>query len=220
MNLLLIASLFLADMVVYPLPPEKVDPSTVAVTNEFRGAWWNKPYHERYRILVDFDFDGHDDMLLSEPMADFGTGGGCWTAYHWTNGLYQAVGSFGAHYAAWSFDKDTGDSGGLRFWYYWHSSCREGTLGYYIISANGVKDDKGQRFSITYEGCAHRATANETHRADDDAPQAVGDCQADQADGGDLPVEEGCDSTVLKRSAGGIATRRVATDSKCRRPEH
>ena len=100
MNLLLIASLFIADTVVYPLPPEKVDPSTVAVTNEFRGAWWNKPYHERYRILVDFDFDGHDDMLLSEPMADFGTGGGCWTAYHWTNGLYQAVGSFGAHYAA------------------------------------------------------------------------------------------------------------------------
>ena len=100
MNLLLIASLFIADTVVYPLPPEKVDPSTVAVTNEFRGAWWNKPYHERYRILVDFDFDGHDDMLLSEPMADFGTGGGCWTAYHWTNGLYQAMGSFGAHYAA------------------------------------------------------------------------------------------------------------------------
>lgn len=37
---------------------------------------------------------------------------------------------------------------------------------------------------------AHRATANETHRADDDAAQAVGDCQADRADGGDLPVEE------------------------------
>ena len=96
-------------------------------------------------------FDGHDDMLLSEPMANFGTGGGCWTAYRWTNGLYQAVGSFGAHYAAWSFDKDTGDSGGLRFWYYWHSSCREGTLGYYIISAKGVKDDKSQRFSITMD---------------------------------------------------------------------
>ena len=151
MNLRLIASLFIADTVVYPLPPEKVDPSTVAVTNEFRGAWWNKPYHERYRILVDFDFDGHDDMLLSEPMADFGTGGGCWTAYHWTNGLYQAVGSFGAHYAAWSFDKDTGDSGGLRFWYYWHSSCREGPLGYSIISANGFKDDKSQRFSIAMD---------------------------------------------------------------------
>ena len=39
-------------------------------------------------------------------------------------------------------------------------------------------------------GRAHKATANETHRADDDAAQAVGDCQADQADGGDLPVEE------------------------------
>ena len=39
-------------------------------------------------------------------------------------------------------------------------------------------------------GRAHRATANETHRADEDAAQAVGDCQADHADGGDLPVEE------------------------------
>ena len=141
----------LAGEVVYPLPPEKVDPSTVAETNEFHGGWWNEPYHERYRILVDFDFDGHDDMLLSEPMAHFGTGGGSWTAYHWTNGLYQAVGNFGAHYAAWSFDKDVGGSGGLRFWYYWHLNCRKGMLGYYIISAKGVKDEKNQRFSITMD---------------------------------------------------------------------
>ena len=39
-------------------------------------------------------------------------------------------------------------------------------------------------------GRAHGATANEIHCADDDAAQAVGDCQADRADGGDLPVEE------------------------------
>ena len=33
MNILLLVSVLIADTVVYPLPPEKVDPSTVAVTN-------------------------------------------------------------------------------------------------------------------------------------------------------------------------------------------
>ena len=51
------------------MQPEKIDPSTVAVTNEHPCGWWPYPYHERYRIMVDFDFDGHDDMLLSEPRA-------------------------------------------------------------------------------------------------------------------------------------------------------
>ena len=147
MNVLLFAAVLFADTVTFPMPPEKVDPSTVAVTNEFQGGWWNKPYHERYRILVDFDFDGHDDMLLSEPMAGFGTGGGCWTVYHWTNGHYQAIGSIGAHYAAWSFEKNPGGEG-LRLWYYWHSNCRSGMLGYYLISREGVKDEKEQHLFI------------------------------------------------------------------------
>ena len=150
MNLLLIASLLIADTVVYPLPPEKIDPSTVAVTNEFQGGWWPHPYHERYRVMVDFDFDGHDDMLLSGPMADFGTGGGCWTVYHWTNGLYQAIGDIGAHYAAWSFEKNP-DGGGLRMWYYWHSSCCSGTLGYYQLSEKGVRDGKEQNLFIVMD---------------------------------------------------------------------
>ena len=69
MNTLLLATIFFADTVVYPMQPEKIDPSTVAVTNEHSCGWWPYPYHERYRIMVDFDFDGHDDMLLSEPRA-------------------------------------------------------------------------------------------------------------------------------------------------------
>ena len=147
MNALLLVTIFFADTVVYPMQPEKIDPSTIAVTNEHPCGWWSHPYHERYRIMVDFDFDGHDDMLLSEPRASFGTGGGSWEVYHWTNGFYQAIGDIGAHYAAWSFDKDPWDDA-LRFWYYWHSSAHEGSLGYYIISANGVKHEKEQQMEI------------------------------------------------------------------------
>ncbi len=32
--------------------------------------------------------------------------------------------------------------------YHWHSSAHEGTLGYYIISANGVKREKVQQMEI------------------------------------------------------------------------
>ena len=76
-------------------------------------------------------------------------------------------------------------------------------------------------------GRAHRATANETHRAGDDAAQAVGDCQADRADGGDLPVEEpleevGGDQGVVdvKHIADDLQTRvRVAHSAECAESE-
>lgn len=163
MNILLVAALLLSDTVVYPLPPEKVDPSTVAVTNEHPSGWWPHPYHERYRIMVDFDFDGHDDMLLSEPMADFGTGGGCWEVYHWTNGTYQAIGNVGMHYAAWSFEKNPEGDEGLRLWYYWHSNCCSGMLGYYLISEKGVRDKKEQRFFVVMDS-GERDVASQLYR--------------------------------------------------------
>ena len=52
--------------------------------------------------------------------------------------------------------------------------------------------------------------ANETHRADDDAAQAVGDCQADQADGGDLPVAEPLEE--VGGDQGGVDVEHIADD--------
>lgn len=136
------------DVLQFPWPPEKTDPSMVAVTNEFPGAWHSGAYSERLRILVDFDFDGHDDMILSEPLQNFGTGGGCWTVYHWTNGTYQAIGDVGAHRTAWSIEKDP-QEGYVRFWYYWHSSARTGMLGYDEIEPTRI--GRKEKLYLTFD---------------------------------------------------------------------
>ena len=52
--------------------------------------------------------------------------------------------------------------------------------------------------------------ANETHRADDDAAQAVGDCQADRTDGGDLLVGETLEE--VGGDQGGVDVEHIADD--------
>ena len=112
--------------------------------------------------MVDFDFDGHDDMLLSEPCASFVTSGSSWEVYRWTNGLCQDIGDMGAHYAAWSFDKAPWD-GALRFGDYLRSSAHEGGLGYYIISANCVKHGKEQQME-TRMGTGENDVASQLYK--------------------------------------------------------
>ena len=57
-------------------------------------------YIPRNRGFVDLDKDGHEDVIISEPLSSFGTGGGSFWMYLWTNGNYRCIGEFGSH-AGW-----------------------------------------------------------------------------------------------------------------------
>lgn len=70
------------------------DPSAVPVhrfnvKGEFVG------YDERWRIVADLNFDGTDDMILSCPIEQFGTGGGTWQVFLVSNGVYKCCGEVG-----------------------------------------------------------------------------------------------------------------------------
>ena len=69
MNALLLVTIFFADTVVYPMQPEKIDPSTVAVTNEHPCGWWPYPYHERYekfRVRQELEYKSDFDLQLDK----------------------------------------------------------------------------------------------------------------------------------------------------------
>ena len=74
------------------------------VTNEMYDAsgtnqnyWTKDPYDERYRIFVELNQDGHEDVIMSDPISQRGTGGHTFNVYLWTNGNYVCIGDVGGH---------------------------------------------------------------------------------------------------------------------------
>ena len=74
------------------------------VTNEMYDAtgtnqnyWTKNPYVERYRLFVELNQDGHEDVILSAPINQSGTGGLTYGVYLWTNGNYVCIGDIGGH---------------------------------------------------------------------------------------------------------------------------
>ena len=72
------------------------------VTNEMYDAsgtnqnyWTKDPYDERYRIFVELNQDGHEDVIMSDPLSQRGTGGHAFNVYLWTNGNYVSIGDVG-----------------------------------------------------------------------------------------------------------------------------
>ena len=98
-------------------------------------------YIPRNRGFVDLDKDGHEDVIISEPLSSFGTGGGSFWMYLWTNGNYRCIGEFGSH-AGWIKVEDE-PHGHLRIWTWWHSSCSSGSIGCVTVWSNGFVE-KGQ----------------------------------------------------------------------------
>lgn len=98
-------------------------------------------YIPRNRGFVDLDKDGHEDVIISEPLSSFGTGGGSFWMYLWTNGNYRCIGEFGSH-AGWIKVEDE-PHGYRRIWTWWHSSCSSGTIGCVTVWSNGFVE-KGQ----------------------------------------------------------------------------
>lgn len=138
------------------LPPPVPDPSLTPI------HWLddeNEPFDERWRILVDFDFDGHEDMLLSEGMREFGNGGGGFDVYRWMDGLYLRIGDVCLHPACLQFEDVRGryvdeDVDGVRVWSYWHLSACEGSVDGHRIGRFGVS---GHESFMSY-GCDGEST--------------------------------------------------------------
>lgn len=107
-------------------------------------------YAERYRILVDLDGDGINDMLLSGSPDEFGTMGGPWNVYLNREGDYIEVGEIWAHPMAIAFEPDQGRIHNdpklhrfARIWVYLKSSGSAGTLGYYRVGRESVDKMSG-----------------------------------------------------------------------------
>jgi len=143
------------------------DPSMVAVTNEDFGGGCQSRFLERRRIMTDLNKDGVDDMILSDPLNCFGTGGGGWFVYFVGDGCWRCIGDVGMNRDAFAFDS-VGDE--VDLWYYWRSSGCDGTLGYYSFNHEGMKKGCRQisvRFGDDREdsvyGCIYRGIFGYAH---------------------------------------------------------
>ena len=108
---------------------EIVDPSSIAVDGE------------RFRIIGDFNFDGLEDMALSEVFINCGQAGCNFTLY-----LADSAGNYN------KYDDFFGWPGGtclekfgkkVRLWQYHHVSAQEGMLGYCEITDMGFSECQG-----------------------------------------------------------------------------
>ena len=107
----------------------------------------NAKYAERYRIIVDLDGDGANDMLLSGSPDEFGTMGGPWGVHLNRDGDYKRIGEVWAHPMAISFEPDQArfhnDPKTHRFarvWVYLKASGSAGSFGYFRVGKDSVDE--------------------------------------------------------------------------------
>lgn len=141
------------------------DPSLVACDDPTERAL----YVERYRILVDLDGDGVDDMLLSGSPDEFGRASGPWAVYLNRAGDFAEVGEIWAHPMAIAFEPDHArihnnpkERWFARIWVYMRLSGRAGVLGYYRVGADTVGEMVG---SEIYPGDGGTAMGNAQYEA-------------------------------------------------------
>ena len=96
-------------------------------------------YDERYRCFVDLNQDGHDDLILSDPTMQRGSGGLSYVVYLWTNGNYREIGEIGTHPACLHVEHI--DCTQRTIWTYWHSSGCSGSIGAFRVSSTGFVTD-------------------------------------------------------------------------------
>lgn len=123
------------------------DPSSVSVSNDHQSVLSPRTYLERWRIITDLNNDGRDDVILSDTQDAFGNGGGGWLVYLCvTNGKWRCVGDVGIHPGAFTLDQ-VGDE--VDLWYYSHVSAREGFVGYYSFTPDGMRNEVRKMFVRT-----------------------------------------------------------------------
>jgi hypothetical protein len=119
------------------LPAIAADPSATPA-DDITGQ---HKYAERWRILVDLDQDGKDDMLLGNPQTA-GNSGMAWDVYLHRNNDFRRIGDLWAHPKAISFEKVPGESheGVLaRVWVYVRGGAGTGRFGYHRLKEDAVE---------------------------------------------------------------------------------
>lgn len=143
-----------------------VDPSTVAVSNEWQTTSEPRPFNERWRIVSDLNDDGVDDLILSDPNEASGNAGISWMVYLRDNGLWRYIGDVDLHPRAFTLEPTYA---GVNIWNYWRNSCSDGWFGYYrvtngrlgkkpmqiFIPDSGEKDSVFTRVYMAIFGCPH-----------------------------------------------------------------
>ncbi len=126
-------------------------------------------YAERYRILVDLDGDGANDMLLSCSPDEFGKAGGSWAVYLNRKNIFVEVGEVFAHTMAISFEPDQARINNdpkihrfARIWVYHRFSGSSGFLGYYEVGKESVEELGGIEI---YPGDGGTALGNALYKA-------------------------------------------------------
>lgn len=112
------------------------DPSSIAFSNECRSAASPQGFIERWRIVTDLNGDGVDDLILSDDPRLFGNAGGPWNVYIRSNEFWRCIGAVDLYPGMIAFDKVWDE---VDLWYYWHTSGREGEIGYYTFALNKMK---------------------------------------------------------------------------------
>lgn len=128
-----------------------------AVTNEMydvsgtnRNYWTKDPYVERYRIFVELNQDEHEDLIMSAPLNQRGTGGHVFNVYLWTNGNYVCIGDVGGHLS--SLHVEHINECTRVIWTYSHSSCQSGAIGTFIVNRWRCRDNRCCHVELGEEG--------------------------------------------------------------------
>ena len=127
------------------------------VTNEMYDAtgtnqnyWTKNPYVERYRLFVELNQDGHEDVILSAPINQSGTGGLTYGVYLWTNGNYVCIGDIGGHLG--SIRVEHINELTRVIWTYSHSSCQSGAIGTFVVEGWRCVDHRHCHIELGDEG--------------------------------------------------------------------
>lgn len=109
-------------------------------------------YIERYRLLVDLNQDGHEDVIMSEPISLRGSGGLSYVVYLWTNGNYVCIGETGGHLERIRVEHI--DDSTRIIWSYSHCSAGSGSIGTFVVRGWQCHDSRTCHIELSGDGQA------------------------------------------------------------------
>jgi hypothetical protein len=107
-------------------------------------------YVERYRIFVDLNQDGHEDVIMSAPISQRGSGGLSYDVCLWTNGNYVCIGDIGGHLSCIHVEHI--DECTRVIWTYSHSSASTGAIGTFVVRGWSCRDNRCCHVELGDEG--------------------------------------------------------------------
>lgn len=119
-------------------------------TGSNRNDRAKEKYVERYRIFVDLNQDGHEDVIMSAPISQRGSGGLSYDVCLWTNGNYVCIGDIGGHLSCIHVEHI--DECTRVIWTYSHSSACSGAIGTFVVRGWSCRDNRCCHVELGDEG--------------------------------------------------------------------